>query len=233
MRANKIGRGKLIVIEGTDGSGKETQSLRLRDRFHQEGFAFGMFSFPRYETPIGNVIKRYLGKSPYRQEFGPANEVDAKIASTWFALDRLTASPEIESMLDRGISAVCNRYVESNMAHQGGKIKDKKERNELIRWLEEFEHNTLKIPRADLVVFLYMPYKIAEELREKRVLAVDGHEGNPEHLMNAERTYLELADRFNWKRINCAPDGTRSSLKTIEQIGDEVYSIVSRALQNT
>lgn len=227
-------KGKLIVIEGTDGSGKETQSLRLRDRLFNEGKACGYQSFPRYETPTGNIIKRYLGKAPYSQEFGPANDVDPKVASTWFALDRWNASHEIKSTLNKGIPVICNRYVESNMAHQGGKIREPKERVEIIKWLEELEYNSLKIPRADLVVFLYVPHVVAELLRQERatsggkVARLDGHEGDIEHMINAERCYLELADRFGWQRIDCAPDGTRTSLKSIEQIGDEVYGIVRK-----
>lgn len=226
-------KGKLIVIEGTDGSGKETQSLKLRDRLWNEGLACEYQSFPRYDTPTGKIVKMYLGKAPFQQEFGPSIMVPPKIACTWYALDRQASAEEINNTLAKGIPVICNRYVESNMGHQGGKLKDSKERAEMISWLEKLEYDTLKVPRANLVVFLYMPYQVAKELREGRGGEKDGHEGSMNHLIDAEECYLELANRFGWKRIDCAPDGTRASLKSIEQIGDEVYGIVKRALQNT
>src|SRR3989344_3618289 len=107
-------RGKLFVIEGTDASGKETQTNRIVERLRQEGANVKSFSFPRYETPTGNILKRYLGKPPYEQEFGSANAVDPKIASTWYALDRWAAAPEIRFALADGKNVFCNRYVESN-----------------------------------------------------------------------------------------------------------------------
>lgn len=225
--------GKLIVIEGTDCSGKETQSKRLSDRLWKDGFINKLCSFPAYNSPAGNIIKRYLGKPPYQQEFGPCDDIAPKIASTWYALDRKDAAEGIMYNLGNGYHVICNRYAESNMAHQGGKIKDAREREELIKWLEELEYESLKIPRADLVIFLHMPHQVAEELRKSRGGDADGHERNPEHLRNAEKVYLELADKFKWQRVDCAPDGTRASLKTIEQIGDEVYHIARTALQNT
>lgn len=239
-----MNKGKLIVIEGTDGSGKETQSKLLRERICGELGACGYFSFPRYDTPTGMIIKRYLGKHPFQQEFGSANSVDPKIASTWYALDRWHATPEIRSLVSKGINGVLNRWVESNMAHQGGKIRDPQKKDEMISWLERLEYGSLQdgglgIPKANLVVFLYMPHQVATQLREERAVAgeatnrLDGHESDPDHMVNAERTYLELAKRFGWTRVNCAPSGTRESLRTREDIGEEVYGIVRPLIQNT
>ena len=222
-------RGKLFVIEGTDGSGKETQTEKIAERLNKNGICI-TFNFPRYETPTGEIIKRHLGKPPYEQEFGPSNLVDPKIASTWYALDRLVARPEINSALELGFQVFCNRYVESNMGHQGGKIRDAEERKKFIDWVDRLEYGSLKLPKPDKVFFLYMPHQVASELRVGRVerravQRLDGHEGDPEHMKNAEQAYLELADRFGWKRIDCAPDGTRASLRSIEDISDELYKL--------
>lgn len=224
-------KGKLIVIEGTDGSGKETQSVALRERLQRDGVACGYFSFPRYDTPTGQIIKMYLGKSPFNQEFGHANSVPPLIASTWYALDRQAAKGEINGLLDRGIHVVCNRYVESNLAHQGGKIRDSRQRAELISKIEKMEHDTLKVPRTDLVVFLYAPFEVTKKNRENRGGEKDGHEEDPEHMINAENTYLELADRFRWNKLKCSLDG--QTMRSREDIGNEVYEIVSKLLQNS
>lgn len=221
-------RGKLIVIEGTDASGKETQSKFLEKKLISEGRAVNVFSFPRYETPTGDILKRYLGKPPYEQEFGSSNELNPRAASVFYALDRFAAKPEIMDCLNKGNIVIANRYVESNMGHQGGKIKNSEERRKFIDWLDKLEYGSkFKLPRPDGIIFLYMPYQVALELRKGREGAADGHESNPEHLQNAEKAYLELAERFNWFKIECAPEKNICSLKGIEQIAEEIYRHVS------
>jgi len=227
-----VKRGKLIVIEGTDASGKETQTLEIIKRLRGEGINLASFSFPRYDTPTGDVVKRYLGKSPYGQEFGPVDDVNPKVASVFYALDRLATAPLIESELEAGNHVFCNRYVESNMGHQGGKIKDSGERALFIDWLDKLEYGSFNLPRPDLVLFLYMPHSVAFQLRGNRGGEADGHEANPQHLLNAERTYIELAEKFKWTRIDCAPNGKIGSLKSVRQVGDEVYSHVKSLLNN-
>lgn len=215
-------RGKLIVVEGTDASGKGTQTQRLYERLCAEKVRCEMLSFPRYETPTGNIVKRYLGKEPYEQEFGPANEVPPKIASVFYAIDRFFAAPLIRRNVQDGIHVLANRYVESNMGHQGGKIRDAAERAAFMFWLEELEYGTFQLPRPDVVLFLYMPHEVACELRAGRGGAADGHEASIEHLRNAEQAYLELAEQYRWTRVDCAPDKTLRSLRTIENIAEEV-----------
>ena len=229
----KIKKGNLIVIEGTDGSGKATQSLRLRKRLNDNGVACALYSFPRYETPSGDIVSRYLGKKGYEQEFGISTEVNPKIASVFFALDRWASSEEIKRKLERGINLILDRGVESNMAHQGAKLRYASERDNLIRWLEDLEYRSLKFPGSDLVVFLDMPEEVTYELRKDRGQILDGHEQDREYLRHSREVYLELANRYGWERIDCAPDGTRGSLKSVENIGDEVYNIVSKKIQNT
>lgn len=223
-------RGKLFVIEGTDASGKETQTNRIVARLQNEKIPLVSFSFPMYETPTGNILKRYLGKWPYDQEFGPSNEVNPKLASILYAEDRYFAAPEIRSALEEGKQVFCNRYVESNMGHQGGKISDALVRKDFFYWLQELEYGNFNLPRPDLVIFLYMPHEVASQLREKRGGIADGHEGNPDHLLNAENAYLELAEMFNWTRINCAPNKNMASLKSIDAVAEEVYYQVKKII---
>ncbi len=226
-------KGNLIVIEGTDGSGKATQSLRLKKRLNGDGVACALYSFPIYDSPTGDIIERYLGRNSYGQEFGPSIELNPKIASTFFALNRWASSEEIKRKLESGINVICDRGVESNMAHQGAKLNYVGERDELIKWLEGLEYNSLKFPRSDLVVFLDMPEEVTNELRKNRDKIADGHEQNREYLRHSREVYLELANLYGWERIDCAPNETRDSLKSIEDIGNEVYDIVSRKIQNT
>lgn len=223
-------RGKIFVIEGTDASGKETQTNLIVDRLARECVPVASMSFPRYDTPTGNLLKRYLGKPPYEQQFGPANSVNPKIASTWYALDRYDATLEMQLITSSGRHLFLNRYVESNMGHQGGKIHDSAERAAFISWLEELEYGNFNLPRPDKVIFLYMPLEVAVELRKGRSEKADGHESDVNHLRNAERTYLELAQRFNWTQINCAPDKTLASLRTREDIAEEVYQNIIKSL---
>jgi len=220
-------RGKLIVIEGTDGSGKATQSKMLVERFCLEDIPCRHISFPRYDTPPGNLIKRYLGKGSYEQEFGSSDKVHPKIASTWYAFDRFFAKPEMKHILDSRINLVVDRYVESNMAHQGGKIKSRINREKFFKWVDELEYGNFQIPRPDVVLFLYVPTNVAVEMRNRRESktgeVADGHESNLCHLSRAEQVYLELAEMYNWLRIDCAPN---NQMRSIEDIHEEVYSKV-------
>lgn len=221
-----VKRGRIFVIEGTDCSGKGTQTQLLYERLMKEGLPCFKMGFPRYETPTGDMLKRYLGKEPYTQEFGPSDSVNPRLASVLYAEDRFAAKPQILELINSGKHLVLDRYVESNMGHQGGKIKDPAERATFISWLEELEYGTFGLPKPDKVIFLYMPHQVAIELKEGRPGKADGHEANPEHLKNAEKNYLELAARFGWTKIDCAPDGTRASLRTKPGVAEEVFQTI-------
>jgi len=214
-------RGKFIVIEGTDCSGKKTQADKVYQRLVDEGVDCISVSFPNYETPTGKIVRRYL-----YNEFGPANDIDPRLASVLYAEDRFAAKKLIEDALAQGKTVICNRYVESNMGHQGGKIKDREERKNFVKWLEELEYTNFALPRPDAVVFLYMPYLVGMELKKGREGEADGHESNPEHLKNAEEAYVQIAEMYNWMRVECAPDGTINSLRDVFSIGEEVYDKV-------
>jgi dTMP kinase len=225
-------RGKLILIEGTDCSGKSTQAQKLITQLAAWGYQCVYHHFPNYFSPTGKVIKRYL-----ENEFGPANEIDPKVASLLYAEDRFAFAPQIRKWLDEGKIVILDRYVESNMGHQGGKIRDAEERKSFFKWLEDLEYGNFDLPKPDAVLFLYMPYQIGLELKNKRTLSSeapssssDGHE-NSEHLRNAEEAYLQLARMYNWIKIDCAPDGTITSLKSPDKIAEEVYQKVKSSMQ--
>jgi len=227
---DKMPLGKLICIEGTDGSGKATQTKLLIERLKKEKINADFMSFPNYRTPTGRIIGEcYLGKDLGQIHpcswFGDANDVDPKIASLYYAADRVAAIPKIKKTLESGTHLILDRYVDSNKAHQGGKLKDI-ERTNIINLIEKLEYGLLEIPRPDKTIFLYMPYQVGIELKKDTKETADSHEASPEHLKNAEETYLELAGIERWIQINCAPDNTINSLRTKKDIHKEVYQKV-------
>ena len=231
--------GKLIVIEGTDSSGKETQSKILVERLNNEGIKSEMISFPRYETPTGRIIGEcYLGKKyidgklvpgvPGKSWFPEPTKEDPYVTSPYYSIDRLAATPYMVKTLESGVHLLANRFKESNDGHQGGKITDKEKRLEFWEDMDFLEHDFLKIPRPNAVIFLYMPWQVAKELKNGRGGHQDAHESDDEHLKNAENAYIELADLRKWIRIDCAPNGYPS--RKIENIAEEVYQKVKPIL---
>lgn len=217
--------GKIILIEGTDCSGKETQTKRLIKKLEDEGKKVISFSFPCYDTPTGKIVGGpYLGKPEIGESyFGlSALTLDPKIASLYFAADRKYNLTQVNNYLDQGYYVILDRYVTSNMAHQGGKIPNRKDRFEIYNWIDKLEYGLLELPKPDLTIFLHVPFVYAKELKKNRQ-SLDIHEKSDAHLINAEMSYLELADIYGWNKIECIRDG---KLRTIEDIGDEVYSIV-------
>ena len=233
-------RGKIILIEGTDSSGKETQSKLLLERLKKEENPIEMMSFPQYHTPTGRIVGEcYLGKDlgyGGGSWFGDPDSVDPFIASLYYAADRRPAAPEIEKIINRGTNLILDRWVESNMGHQGGKAKNHKERIKIIEFINRLEYELLELPKPDQITFLYMPTEVAIELGKRRNIKTktesDGHENNIEHLKRAEQTYLQLAEMYGWNKINCTLDGTIKTLKSEEDIGEEVYRNVEQKLFN-
>ena len=222
-------KGRLIVFEGTDCSGKTTQIKLLLEKFKKYKIDYAFFDFPNYETPTGKIVRMYLNN-----EFGPANSVPPKIASIFYAEDRFFQKHKIEKALNDGKIVVLDRYVESNMGHQGGKIRNAEERKKFFKWIEELEYGNFNLPRPDKVIFLYVPYEVACELKKRRKnVEGDGHEDNAEHLKNAEQSYLQLANMYGWVKIDCAPDKTINSLMTPEEILDKVWKEIEHLLNTT
>lgn len=222
-------KGKLIVIEGTDCSGKGTQSDLLYKRLIKDGLNTFKTSFPMYDTPTGKIIGGpYLGKEHICLGWFKegANNVPAKVASLYYAADRLYNIDIINENLEKGNIVILDRYVTSNMGHQAGKIQDKNKRLEMFKWLEELEFNLLELPKPDIKIFLHMPYDFSKNLQKNRT-ELDEHEKSPENIINAEKAYLELSEIYDFTKIECIENG---NLRTIEDIHNEIYNIVKNSI---
>lgn len=217
-------RGKFVVIDGTDGSGKATQLELLKTKLEKEGRRVETADFPQYyETFFGRTVGRYLAG-----EFGELDEIDPHLASLIFAGDRWQAKDKIEKWLSEGIIVISNRYTSANMAHQTARVPEEK-REEFLRWLEELEYETYRIPREDLVIFLHVPVEMGQTLVDKKGdreyvggQKRDIQEADLEHLKEAERMYLLLAERNeNWLQIECCDE--KNNLMSREEIHELVY----------
>ena len=225
-------KGKLIVIEGTDCSGKETQTKLLIKRLKQHNIKCQTLSFPMYDTPTGRIVGGpFLGKSYICEGWFPetAPNVDPKVASLYYAADRRYHKGKIEKLLNRGINVILDRYTYSSFGHQACKLRTKKERIEMYNWLDKLEFEMLELPKADIKIFLHMPYKVACELKKDRVEALDQNEASKSHLLKAERTYLEVADLYDFKYIKCSKG---NKPRKIEDINNELYEFVYNYLEN-
>ena len=217
-------RGKLIVVEGTDSSGKETLTKKIVETCKKKGIKVYNYSFPRYDTPTGKIVGGpYLGKSYICDGWFPegAPNVDALVASAYYAADRRYNIKEIMEHLNNGDIVLLDRYVESNMAHQGGKLDSKEERQKMYEKLDELEFGIMELPRPDAVIFLYMPSSYAAILRQGRAEAADQLERDMEHLAKAEQAYLELTEKYGYIKIDCVKDDV---IRTIDDISDEVMT---------
>ena len=224
-----MSRGKLIVIEGTDCSGKETQAKLLLERLKKDDIDIEERAFPMYDTPTGKIIGGSLLGKPHIGEslFPNPSKVDPKVAALYYAADRLYNIGEINKMLDDGINVILDRYVESNMGHQAGKLKNKSDKLDMMNWLEKLEYNLLELPRPDMVIFLFMPYQYTIELRNKRGEVADEVEKDIEYLKNAEETYSMMAEKYNYDIVYCVNE---SRIRSIEEISDDVYNLVKNKL---
>ncbi len=217
--------GKIIVIEGTDCSGKETQSKLLEKKLCDAGKKCIKFAFPMYDTPTGKIVGgSYLGKPEISEGFFPegAPNVDPYVSCLYYAADRKYNIGKVLEYLEKDYYVLLDRYTTSNLAHQGSKIKDKDERFNMYQWIDKLEFWLLKLPKPDKTIFLHMPYEYSCELKKNRVL-LDENEKSPEHLKMAEEAYIELSELYNWSRVECVKDG---KIRTIEDINDEVFELV-------
>lgn len=217
--------GKIIVVEGTDCSGKETQTRLLEKRLNDSGKKCIRFEFPMYDTPTGKIIGGdYLGKPEIGESIFPegAVNVDPHVVCLYYAADRKYNMPKIEKYLNDDYYVILDRYTTSNLAHQGSKITDKDERFNIYQWIDKLEYWLLKLPKPDKTIFLHVPYEYTLELRKNREL-IDEHEKSPEHLKQAEEAYLELAGLYNWDIVDCIKD---EELRTIEDINDEIFEMI-------
>lgn len=227
-------RGKLIVIDGSDGSGKATQSKVLADRLKKEGCKVKTIDFPRYQD---NFFGRFIGHC-LTERYYDFLKVHPKIASIVYAADRFESSKKIQAWLDQGYIIVCDRYVSSNKIHQGSKIKNDKKRVVFLEWLDEMEHKALGIPRPHVILFLDVPVPVSLKLlQDKRAKdkkkytkgKTDVAEADTMHLRNTRKTALWLSgiDK-SFHRIGCT-SGRR--MRSIEAIHADVYDYVAKKLK--
>ncbi|PIX10975.1 hypothetical protein COZ73_03880 [Candidatus Falkowbacteria bacterium CG_4_8_14_3_um_filter_36_11] len=191
-------KGKFIVIDGTDGSGKATQAEILVARLKSMNLPVAMIDFPQYGHKSAGLVEEYLNG-----KYGSAKEVGYYRTSIFYAADRYDASFKIRKWLEEGKIAIANRYVTANMAHQGGKIADKQERKKFYNWLFNLEYRLFAVPRPDLNIILHVNADIAQKLVDKKGYRdyINGdkrdlHEADLSHLRDAEKTYLEIAEIF-------------------------------------
>ena len=216
-------KGKIIVIEGTECCGKETQTTLLEQRLKKEGKKVERLSFPDYDTPTGKIVGGpYLGKKNISESYfyEKTIDIDPKVASLYYAADRRYHLKQINDLLNDGYILILDRYVESNMAHQGGKLFDEEKRLKLYEDLANLEYGFLELPRPDITIFLYVSYTKVMELKASRV-DIDDNLNNPLHIKNAEFAYLELTKLHNYKKIDCVTKDNK--LKDMFEINDEIY----------
>lgn len=222
-------RGKLVVIDGTDGSGKGTQTELLLKYLAERQIKNKYIDFPRYYTSFhGKMVGRYL-----KGEFGGLNAASPYLTSLFYAMDRLTARDEIIDWLEEGNTIVANRYTTSSMAFQTARVP-KRERAEFLRWLYAMEYKEHKLPKEDLVIFLYVPVEISQKLIEKKEgrgyvggAKKDITEANIDYQREVLRLYLSLAKQYkHWEVIKCVD--SRGKIYPVEVIQRKIISALKK-----
>ena len=220
--------GKLFVIDGTDGSGKQTQFNKLKERLEAEGVNLKVVSFPNYDSRSSSLVKMYL-----EGEFGQnAQEVSPYIASTFYAADRYaTFQTGYKKFYEEGGIILADRYTTANMVHQAGKIKDKEEREKFLDWLWDFEFNLYGLPVPTKSFFLNMPTEYAVKLMENREnkftheTKKDIHERDKQHLLDAYNAACDLVQKYDWHEVKCVKD---DKIRSIEDIHEEIYQEIKK-----
>ena len=221
--------GKLIVLEGTDGSGKSTQFQRLTDRLSQEGRQFQKLVFPQYSEPSSALIRMYLGG-----EFGAKpSDVNAYAASAFYSVDRYASYKKVWGQwYENGGLVVSDRYTTSNAVHQASKEPPEKQ-SDFLNWLYDFEYSKLGLPRPDLVVYLDVPTDCTEKMMRSREAAThthaDIHEQDLEYLATCRRTGKAAAEYYGWTVKPCVKDG---AMRSIDDIHEEIYRHVAACLED-
>lgn len=220
--------GKLIVIEGTDGSGKSTQFRLLSERLEKESISFKHLVFPRYSEESSALIRMYLGG-----EFGSKpTDVNAYAASAFYAVDRYASyKKDWGEWYEAGGLVLSDRYTTSNAVHQASK-ETGAQQNEYLKWLYDFEYDKLGLPAPDLVIYLDVPTDFSEKLLRHREqdtnTNADIHEQDTEYLATCRRTGKLAAQYYGWTVINCVKDG---AMRSISDIHEEIYGLVQACLE--
>lgn len=222
--------GKLIVVDGVDSSGKQTQVEVLYNKLKAEGLKVKRISFPNYESNSSALVKMYLagdlGTNP--------DELDPYAISTFYAADRyISYITDWKKDLDDGYIIIADRYVSSNMIHQAAKIKDINAKKIFLDWLDSFEYGVYKLPRPDIVIFLNMPVEQAVKLMADRKNKITGdekkdiHERDVAYLQESYNNAMFIANEYSWNIVNCV---NNSAIRKIEDIASEIYSDVKNLL---
>jgi len=220
--------GKLIVIEGTDGSGKSTQFKLLTSRLEAEKRAFQKLVFPQYAEPSSALIRMYLGG-----EFGTRpSDVNAYAASAFYAVDRYASFKKVWGQwYEDGGLIVSDRYTTSNAVHQASKEPVEKQ-SDFLKWLYDFEYDKLGLPAPDLVIYLDVPTDFTEAMMRRREAdtntTADIHEQDLTYLATCRRTGKMAAEYYGWTVIQCVQDG---AMRSIEDIHEEIYRHVAACLE--
>lgn len=216
-------KGKLIVIEGVDGSGKQTQSEKLYRTLLSKGLKVMKVDFPDYNSESSSLVKMYL-----RGDFGKnPDDVSAYVASSFFAVDRYASyTTKWKSFYESGGIVVADRYTTANMVHQASKIIDQADRDRFLDWLYDLEFGMYGIPKPDLVFFLDVPPEISMEMTKERKNKITGekekdiHEGDQHHLDTSYRNAHYVADKYGWTKISCVEGGR---MRSKEDIFSDIY----------
>jgi len=227
-------KGKLIVIDGVDGSGKTTQLALLATRLKKEGYMVKTVDFPEYAD---NFFGQFIGHCLTEQYFNWL-KVHPKIASVIYAADRFESKEKIEDWLKKGYIVLANRYVSANQIHQGGKIASPQKRAAFIKWLDEMEYQVFKIPRPNVILYLSLPVPIILNLIKERDYQAkrqylkkrtDLHENNLDFLNNSRKSALWLVKKIpNFIKIDCA---VKNQILPREAIHEKIYGIVKRIIK--
>jgi len=215
---------KIIVIEGTDGSGKQTQAQLLSQRLRDNGFSVLEQSFPNYASPSSAPVKLYLGGHMGEK----ATDFNAYKASVLFMVDRLCTTTMLKEQIDKSDFVIFDRYVESNIIHQASKMDDEAERKKFIEWDYNTEYNLFGLPRPNAVFFLNMPPEVSLKLRQQRgELKVgekeDIHEKDPEYMKKCYDYGVYVAKYLNWEMVDCSRNGEPLERK---EINNKIFEIV-------
>lgn len=221
--------GKLIVIEGTDGSGKSTQFRLLTGRLESEQVKFQKLVFPQYSEPSSALIRMYLGG-----EFGKSpSDVNAYAASAFYSVDRYASYRKVwGKWYEEGGLVVSDRYTTSNAVHQASKEPEDK-REDFLNWLYDFEYGKLGLPRPDLVIYLDVPTDFTEKMLRHRETEThtqaDIHEQDTQYLATCRRMGRAAAAHYGWTVIRCVRDG---AMRSMEDIHEEIYRHVAACLED-
>ena len=220
--------GKLIVLEGTDGSGKSTQLQRLAERLEREKTDFRRLRFPRYDKDSSALIRMYLGG-----EFGEhPDDVNPYAASTFFAVDRYASyAQDWKDYYENGGLLISDRYTTSNAVHQGGKLTPEAQK-EFFGWLYDMEFAKMRLPKPDLVILLDLPTELSCKMLRRRETdthtSADIHEKSAAYLASCRSAAAEAAKFYGWETVSCAKDG---QMRNVEDIHEEIYALVRRCME--